>query len=432
MSEGKEIRIRETQSDFEREKLKIPFGFKGGYLSELWQTVVRLTSESGHSKVGLGTQSVLYGDMDLFASWSEAGGNALMFALTERALQMAESVSFSTPVELIDMLLPDLRKEARRITGKKDVNENFILNALIALDNAAWLLYAEEQNRSTFASMIPEPYKPALSYRNDRIGIMFQVSYGMSLEAIEGAVDQGYFIIKIKTGQPGSQEEMLRKDMNRLAEIHDVLKDKSTSQTPDKKILYTMDANGRYEKRKTLERLIDHADDIGALDHILFVEEPLSEDNKQDVSDIGVPIAADDSVHGVEDAKERMDQGYQVLVLKGIAKTLSISLKMAKLASDRGIPCVCSDLTVNPVLVDWHKLLAAHLNPYPGLNMGIMETNGDMNYQNWKAMQDYHPLGHAPWTKVTEGTFILNKDFYRESGGIFDSSKHYEQLVSLA
>lgn len=432
MSKGKEIRITATQSDFEREKLKIPFGFKGGYLSELWQTVVKLTSESGHNKVGLGTQSVLYGDMDLFSSWSEAGGNALMYALTERALQLAESVSFRTPVELIEKLLPDLRNEARRITGKKDVNENFILNALIGLDNAAWLLYAEEHNRTTFGSMIPEPFKPALSFRNDTIGIMFQVSYGMSLEAIEEAVNKGYFIIKIKTGQPGSQEEMLRKDMSRLSEIHEALKDKSTSQTPNKKILYTMDANGRYEKRKTLERLIDHADDIGALDHILFVEEPLSEDNKQDVSDVGVPVAADDSVHNVKDAKERIDQGYRVLVLKGIAKTLSISLKIAKLAKDEGIPCVCSDLTVNPILVDWHKLLAAHLKPFPGLDMGIMETNGDMNYENWKTMQDYHPLGHAPWTKVMDGTFLLDIDFYRESAGIFNSSSHYEQLVSLA
>lgn len=430
MSNSNEIRIAATQSNFEREKLKIPFGFKGGYLSELWQTVVRLTSENGHSKVGLGTQSVLYGDMDLFASWSEAGGNALMYALTERALQLSRSVSFETPVGLIDTLLPELRKEARRITGKEDVNENFILNALIGLDNAAWLLYAEEHNRSTFGTMIPEPFKPALSYHNDRIGIMFQVSYDMPLGDIEKAVDRGYFIIKIKTGQPGSQEEMLRKDMNRLSEIHKALKDKSTSQTPDGKILYTMDANGRYQKKKTLERLIEHAADIGALEHILFVEEPLSEDNREDVSEVGVPIAADDSVHNVEDARERIEQGYRVLVLKGIAKTLSISLKIAKLAYEQGIPCVCSDLTVNPILVDWHKLLAAHLHPFPGLNMGVMETNGDMNYRNWKAMQDYHPSGHAPWTKVRDGTFVLNKDFYRESGGIFKSSKHYEQLIS--
>lgn len=431
MSERKRIRIATAHSNFEREKLRIPFGFKGGYLSELWQTAVGLTSENGFSSVGLGTQSVLYGDMDLFASWSEAAGNALMYALTDQALQIAEEISFHSPVELIEELLPAIEKEAGRITGKKDVNKNFVLNALVGLDNAAWLLYARENNLPTFGTMIPDSYKPALSYRNGRIGIMFQVSYGMSLDAIEDAVDRGYFIIKIKTGQPGSQEEMLGKDMGRLSEIHNLLKDKSTSQTPDNKILYTLDANGRYEKRKTLEKLVRHADNIGALEHILFIEEPLSEKNNQDVSGIGVPIAADDSVHNVKDARKRIEQGYGVLVLKGIAKTLSVSLKMAKLAHERRIPCVCSDLTVNPILVDWHKLLTAHLHPFPGLNMGIMETNGDMNYQNWQNMQDYHPTGHAPWTKVSDGTFNLNKDFYRESGGIFESPKHYEQLVSF-
>src|SRR5690625_721840 len=144
----------------------------------------------------------------------------------------------------------------------------------------------------------------------------------MSLKAIREAVDRGYFIIKIKTGQPGSQEQMIEKDMRRLSEIHELLKDRTSSQTPDQNILYTMDANGRYEKKETLEKFVRHANAIGALEHILFIEEPLSENNTEDVSDIGVAIAADDSVHSVDDAKRRIDQGYGVLVLKGIAKTL--------------------------------------------------------------------------------------------------------------
>lgn len=423
------IQIIANQSNFEREKLKIPFGFKGGYLSELWQTVVQLKSDAGHNGIGLGTQSVLYGDADLFAKWSEAEGNALMYTLTERALQLAESVSFRSPVSLMEKLLPDVREEARRITGKKDINENFIQNALVSLDNAAWLLYARENNYATFSSMIPEPFQTSLSHRNEKIGVMFQVSYGMALDAIEEAVDQGYFIIKIKIGQSGSQEQMLRKDMNRLTEIHNLLKNKSTTQTPENKILYTLDANGRYKKRETLQRLVQYADKTGALEHILFIEEPLSEENNQDVSGFDVPIAADDSVHNVEDAKKRIDQGYRVLVLKGVAKTLSISLKIAKLADEQDVPCVCSDLTVNPILVDWHKLLASHIQPFPGLGMGLMETNGDMNYQNWEEMRKYHPKGFTSWTSVSEGVFHLDEEFYRQSGGIFDTSSHYKQLV---
>jgi hypothetical protein len=35
----KSIRIEDVDAYFEREPLRAPFGFKGGYLSELWQPV---------------------------------------------------------------------------------------------------------------------------------------------------------------------------------------------------------------------------------------------------------------------------------------------------------------------------------------------------------------------------------------------------------
>lgn len=70
---SKQISIIRTQSDFEREKLIRSFGFKGGYLTELWQKVSGMQSDSGISKIGIATQSVLYGDADLFESHLEAG-----------------------------------------------------------------------------------------------------------------------------------------------------------------------------------------------------------------------------------------------------------------------------------------------------------------------------------------------------------------------
>src|SRR5690606_408656 len=87
---AKKIQVVHTNSNFEREKLLRPFGFKGGYLTELWQTVASMESESGHRKIGLATQSVLYGDAELFAAHSEASGNALMYILAERALQLVK------------------------------------------------------------------------------------------------------------------------------------------------------------------------------------------------------------------------------------------------------------------------------------------------------------------------------------------------------
>jgi len=43
--------------------------------------------------------------------------------------------------------------------------------------------------------------------------------------------------------------------------------------------------------------------------------------------------------------------GYGAITLKPIAKTMSMSLKIAQLAYERSIPCFCADLTVNPILV---------------------------------------------------------------------------------
>ncbi|MNY12009.1 o-succinylbenzoate synthase [compost metagenome] len=189
-----------------------------------------------------------------------------------------------------------------------------------------------------------------------------------------------------------------------------------------------MDANGRYEHKESLKRYLDHAKKIGAFGHILFYEEPLAEHNDEDVSDLGVRMAADESIHTESDATKRIEQGYRAMVLKGIAKTLSLSMKIAKLASENQIPCLCADLTVNPILVDWNKNLASRLMPFPGIGMGLIETNGDMNYKNWKNMLNYHPYAGASWTKAEKGVFELNDDFYKNSGGIFAPSDHYEQM----
>jgi len=248
------------------------------------------------------------------------------------------------------------------------------------------------------------------------------------VDELQKAAQQGYFIIKIKIGQPGTQAEMLQKDMDRLTVVHQAIKDYSTNQTRDGKLIYTMDANARYEKKDTLLRLLDHAKKIGAYKQILFIEEPLVEHNDENVADVGVQIAGDESVHDEATAIKRLEQGYGALVLKGIAKTLSLSMKVAKLAHDRGVPCICADLTVNPVLIDWHKNLASRIAPYPGLGMGIMETNGDLNYRNWKTMLTYHPAAGASWTQVRNGVFELNDDFFKRSGGIFEPIPHYEGM----
>lgn len=422
------ITVTHADSDFEREALLRPFGFKGGYLTELWQVASRLQAASGKSRTGIATQSVLYGDAEMFASHTETEGNALMYLVAVRALKLIKNTPFTDPVMLQETIFPQLLAGARQITGKKDLHTNFVYNALVSADNAAWLLYAAENGLESFDAMIPAPYKKGLSHRNSKVAVTYQVPYGMAVEELERAAAAGYFVFKIKTGYPGTQAEMMEKDMQRLSQVHRVLKDLRTPHTATGKLIYTLDANGRYEKKELLLRYLDHAKKTGALEHILFYEEPLAEHNDEDVSDTGIRMAADESVHDEAGALRRIEQGYTAMVLKGIAKTLTLSMKIAALAAEKKIPCLCADLTVNPVLVEWNKNIAARLMPFPGIGMGIMETNGDMNYRNWKNMSAWHPLAGASWTQPRDGVFELNDDYYRQSGGIFLPSAHYEEM----
>ncbi len=426
--ELKKITITHADSDFEREALMRPFGFKGGYLTELWQVASRLESASGHKKTGIATQSVLYGDAEMFAAHTETEGNALMYLTAIRALKLIRNTPFTDPVMLQESIFPQLLVEARQITGKKDLHTNFVYNALVSADNAAWLLYAAENGLHDFDAMVPAAYKKGLSHRNNKVAVTYQVPYGMPVQELKQATADGYFVFKIKTGYPGTQADMLEKDMERLSQVHQVLKDLRTPHTASGKLIYTLDANGRYEKKEGLMRYLDHAKKTGALEHILFYEEPLAEHNDEDVSDTGIRMAADESVHDEAGALRRIEQGYTAMVLKGIAKTLTLSMKIAALAAEKNIPCLCADLTVSPVLVEWNKNLAARLMPFPGIGMGIMETNGEMNYRNWKNMSAWHPLSAASWTRPRNGVFELNEDYYRQSGGIFLPSAHYEGL----
>ena len=102
-----------------------------------------------------------------------------------------------------------------------------------------------------------------------------------------------------------------------------------------------------------------------------------------------------------------------------------MTLKIAKIAKQNQVPCFCADLTVNPILVDWNKNVAARLDPFPGLESGLLETNGHQNYTNWKQMEGYHPFPDAPWRQNSDGLFRLDQDFYKKSGGVLTDSKHY-------
>ncbi len=426
------ITIQNISANFEREPLIRPFGFKGGYMREIWQTVAGLESANGIRAVGLNSQSILWSDADVFAAHTESAGNSLMFAMTEFALQRAKGKSFETPLDLLDQLLPDVWEYGKRITGKPDLRLTFALNALVGVDAAAWILYARENGFKSFDEMIPERFRPVLSYRHRKIASIPLMAYAIPMEEIVRHVNEGYFFMKVKIGSDpdhdGDREKMLQWDMQRISAIHEAIGSRTTPYTENGKIPYYFDANGRYDSKERLQRFLDHCKKIGAFDQIAVVEEPFPENYKAYVGDLGVRVAADESAHCDDDVKERIELGYGAIALKPIAKTLSMTLKIAEVAHKAHVPMFCADLTVGPIQVDWNKSFAARIAPLPGIKVGVVETNGHQNYKRWDTLCGYHPRAHAPWTKVTNGCFTLGDDFFNESAGILEDSEHYFNL----
>ncbi|MDF2716803.1 MAG: hypothetical protein K0R28_3728 [Paenibacillus sp.] len=426
------VRIDEAEWAIEREPLATPFGFKGGYLSELWQTAVKLHSQEGHTAVGLGVQSVLWSDPRVFFGTTETGGNEMMLALTKRAVQLARGEAYREPIELLQRLVEPVHAYGREVTARSDLRETFALNALVPLDHAAWLLYAAGIGSRSFEELVPERFRHALAERHRVLACTPVVSYNHAEADVLRMLDDGYFVLKLKLGsdpdKDGNLDKMLEWDKRQLELVHRLAMDRTTPYTDSGKVVYYLDANGRYDSTERVLRLLDHADRIGALERTILLEEPFPEENKLSVDGLPVRVAADESVHHERDAEERIDLGYGAITLKPIAKTMSVALSVAKAAKDRGIPCFCADLTVNPWMVDWNKNVAARLAPVPGLKVGLIESNGHQNYANWRAMTSYHPKAGASWTQADNGVFHLDDSFYDECGGALGRSGHYDRL----
>jgi len=432
---GKSIQVEQVNCNFDREQFIRPFGFKGGYCTEAWQAAAAMKSASGQVGVGLGCQGILWSDAAVFSAHSEAGGNTLMFAMTQYALNRCKGRAFTTPIELVEDIVDDVYEYGKKITGNPDMRLTFALNSLVAVDNAAWVLYARENGITGFDDMIPQVYRAGLTHRHEKLASIPLMAYAIPRDEIVAAVNEGYFFLKVKIGsdpdKDGDREKMLQWDMRRIQEIHQAIGGVEVAYTRDGKIPYYFDANGRYDTKDRLQRLLDHARKIGAFDQIAIVEEPFPEDYHVDVSDLGVRVAADESAHSDKDVVERAQMGYGAIALKPIAKTLSMTLKMLNAAVQANVSCFCADLTVTPILVDWNKNVAARLAPLPGMNIGLLETNGHQNYTRWEELVRRHPCAGAPWMKTVDGVFTLDDDFYASSGGILQIPQAYADTVKV-
>ena len=425
-TQPKKITISSVDCTFQREPIIRPFGFKGIYHTEFWVAAALIESTSGVRHAGLQTQSLAWCDLDVFTAHSEYDGNMLHFKTLDYALQLIKGQSFTNPIEIQDAIFHDVHKYGQKITNNKNLRETFTLASMLALDNALWMVYAEENGFRNFDEMIPHEYRQALGNRHKYVAHVPLMAYSIPLDEIEDAVDQGYFFMKIKIGSPGTQKEMLEGDKARIEAIHKLIGHRTTPHTMNGKIPYYFDANGRYEKKETFEMLLDHARKIGMFDQIAVIEEPFQEEEDIYVGDLGVRIASDESAHTAADVVKRIQMGYQAIALKSAAKTLSMTLRMAKVAQENNTPCFLADLACTPNLVDWNKTIAARLDPFPGMHeMGLLESNGHQNYVNWDDLLTYLPYPDGSWVKSKDGLYHLENDFYEKSAGILKSSDHY-------
>ena len=423
----KHIKIRRTDLEFVREPLRAPFGFKGRSLTELWQTVAKLESES-FTAVAPCVESVLWSDGRVFGENPPAVSSAMMMLVTSRALRMLEGESFTTPPEVIDGLLPELKRYAEQVSGRP-VATTFVLNSLVGVDLALWMLYARENGITSFDGLIPPSAKEALSCRHDALAQIPLLSYAVPEEEIRSVLDSGISLLKIKIGKavPGvstpdeDMAEMLKWDIARLKQIHEIASHYETPHTRSGKVLYYLDANGRYDSLTRVEALLDAADQMGALDRIALLEEPFAPENRAFVGDLPVCVNADESAHSLEDVQERLALGYKAVALKPIAKTVSVSFRMAEAIHAAGGQCLCADLTVNPLLAEWNKQFAARVPALSGMKVGCVEINGDQNYTNWKGLQGLLPEGLRP-SSLQNGVFPLDREFYAQGQCLFQSN----------
>ena len=135
-------------------------------------------------------------------------------------------------------------------------------------------------------------------------------------------------------------------------------------------------------------------------------------------------VNADESAHGVEDVKARLALGYRAVALKPIAKTLSVSFRMAAAVHEAGAQCLCADLTVNPFLAQWNKQFAARTGALDKMNTGCVEVNGDSNYVSWELQKNLLPAG-VRYRDEAEGVFTLDREFYEKSGALFGENGYF-------
>ncbi len=415
---AKSVKLTRTDTAFEELELISPFGFKGGSSSFLWNTSAILGNDKTYG-IGLGVEGILWSDMKVFFGSGNSAGSAMMYLMTDYAARLANGYEFTTPDELLDFLLPQVYEYGRAVTRQSELRMTFALDSLVPIDLAAWQLYYRLNWLTSFDELIPESARNSLRFRHEKLACIPLVSYGVEEDEIVRLAESGTPLLKIKIGKEFDW------DIERVKRIHELVKSYETPYTDCGRILYYIDANGRYDTLERVETLLAELDKCGALERVALLEEPFPEGAGIDVSRLPIVVAADESAHSERDVDELAQLGYRAVALKPIAKTLTVTFRMLEAARRHNMKAFCADLTVSPIMVDWNKNVAARLEPLDGMKIGAIESNGPQNYRDWEEMKRRHPSNGAAWINEVGGVFEVGEEFYHTSGGIFADSDYY-------
>lgn len=414
------MKITGVKCVHQNEPFITPFSFKGNALTSAWISEVIIFSEN-QMGIGVSIQSVLWSDSNIFVKYGEKRSNELMYEVTKYALGLLMDEDFENPRQIMGGLSEKCHSYIEKLMGIS-VSKTFVLNALVPVDMALWQLWARVNKIKNFDFVFKGQNKCS------RIVNVPLVTYKTSVDEVISLAEKGVCLFKIKLGADpdgdNDYEKMLAWDKKRILEIHNALKNYTTSYTENGRIAYYFDANGRYPDLETLKNLVNFMEENHIKERTVLFEEPFSPDSTLSVKDIDINFAADESVHDIKDVYERAKSGYKTLTLKPIAKTFSITIDMVEAALENGMQCFCADLTVPPITFLWNKCFASRLNFIKGMKIGIIESNGAQNYVNWDKMLSY--IGKYD---ETDAFYILENDFYENSDGIFEVCDFYKELI---
>lgn len=403
-------RITHTAVTEQREPFARPFGFKGAHFHEKVNARVRLTDGDGHTAGGIGGLAPLWADARAFTAHGEDGANRIMFDILRFALDRARETTFNDPPALLGELLEPVHAHAIERTGVADLSRTFTLNALVGLDLAAWSLYAQREGITAFDGLIPPHAQPAMAARHQAVAHAAAVPYNLDAQGLTQVLADGVIVLKVKLGQAGDEQAMMEKDLARFRMIHEQVAQRGS------KALYYFDMNGRYTQRATLDRLLDEAEQIGALRRIMLIEEPFDAAFVEDLTDVPVRLGVDESLHDVADIPPRVQQGYKAMAIKPAGKGLTVAFDMAAAAKQHNLDAFVADNACVPALVEWNMHVAARLPAMSPLPINLIESNGNESYPDWDAQVKAHGKS---WLRPVRGRFLLPDDFHANAGGLF-------------